>query len=639
MQDVLSIAQSYIEAGIKCIPTQTNDKRPCGGVRQWGTNFLTFEQFKSFANGSTPGIGIVTGKCSGIVCIDIDKKSGGLAWYEQNKDRLGNFIEEQTPGGGYHLYFRYPDNTEYLASDNHFAPGVEVKADGGRYVVTAPSGHPSGGHYKIWNDIPLTQVPFESDPPPAWLIQELLLKRSKRDKLLANPDLINSDPAKTGIKGDIPSAIEAVSRFPAAIQGEAGDTQTFAAAAICKEYGLTQKEALDVLTKHYNPRCKPMWDQAGLKQKILNAYKYAQAELGQKVMETAATIESYEALNAESWIKEPEVVATQILPGVFDKGDKVVIIGKSKTRKSFFAQQLAFCLAAGRSFLQFKAEKCKVLIIQSEIKKHRYHTRCLRMAERLEILPGELANLTVVNARGCPDLRALIKERVRAVKPDIVIIDPFYKLIDGDENKSEDIKPILKVFDALAEETGAAIVYVHHDKKGAIGDVDLNDRGSGSGLLARDFDSAIFLAAHETIEDGLVAEFITRNYSSPEKFTIEWMNYSFGVSDALPNKRTARSANRKAKLEDLVATAKKLIAGEYNFGSRTMGVSVFNKKLTELGIPKNCLMAVREELIRVQAIEIETHKAQQGRDSKVIVFIAPSEPGVIEELKDNEPWF
>jgi RecA-family ATPase len=39
------------------------------------------------------------------------------------------------------------------------------------------------------------------------------------------------------------------------------------------------------------------------------------------------------------------------------------------------------------------------------------------------------------------------------------------------------VKPVLAQFDRLAESTGAAVVYIHHDTKGAAGERDSRDPG------------------------------------------------------------------------------------------------------------------------------------------------------------------
>jgi putative DNA primase/helicase len=106
------------------------------------------------------GIGIATGRGSGVVVIDVDKRSKGL-------DTLGLIDAEHgwawatarvlTPGGGVHFYYRCPPGG--LPSSTHqsrtaggrvdpLGPGIDVRGDGGM-VVAPPSLHKSGGRY-VW---------------------------------------------------------------------------------------------------------------------------------------------------------------------------------------------------------------------------------------------------------------------------------------------------------------------------------------------------------------------------------------------------------------------------------------------------------------------------------------------------------
>ena len=77
-------------------------------------------------------------------------------------------------------------------------------------------------------------------------------------------------------------------------------------------------------------------------------------------------------------------------------------------------------------------------------------------------------------------------------------------------------------FDELAEQTGAAIIYVHHDTKGSPGDKDIRDRGAGSNVLGRDYDACVTLTAHASDPDATVVEVLLRNYPPQDPFTIVW---------------------------------------------------------------------------------------------------------------------
>lgn len=330
-----------------------------------------------------------------------------------------------------------------------------------------------------------------------------------------------------------------------------------------------------------------------------------------------------EAINVGEWLRTETEPQQPILTGVFDRADKVVIIGQSKTRKSFFSQQLAFCLASGRDFLGFGAlEPRKVLLIQSEIKQTRYHGRCARMAEKLGMTSAELAGLLVVNSRGVSNQQQLVEDMVIQHKPDVVVVDPFYKLIAGDESKSEDVKPILKFFDSLAERTGASIIYVHHDRKGISGDQQLTDRGSGTGILGRDYDSAIYLAPHKDERDTLVVEFITRNYAPVEPITIQWWDAHFQRSDASAEKKTSRNSlnGPKKDIDHWVTLARGIVREKVRKGITELGMASFNAMLEDADIRNRRLAAIKEHLILEGTIKIKWNKGKRDESCKIVMM-------------------
>lgn len=325
------------------------------------------------------------------------------------------------------------------------------------------------------------------------------------------------------------------------------------------------------------------------------------------------------------WLKQPIVQSPPILEGLFDVGDKVMIIGKSKTRKSFFAMQMAFCIAAERKFLTQNTHKKKVLMVQFEIKENNYHARCKTIAEKLAIDISTLDNLIVINARGATSnakqLQDFLISYVDELKPEVIFLDPLYKILDGDESKIEDVKPTLKFFDSLAEKKQAAIVVVHHDKKGAAGDQDATDRGAGSGVLGRDADCGITLTEHKDQSDTVVIEAYVRNHPKFAPICAEWADYRFSVSGALPDKKTSRTSNKpRIKHASRVDAALSVIAKLRPFKS-SMGIALFNQELQDAGIGKDSIAAVKESLIEMGAIEIQgAGKKVKGQDSKLVFF-------------------
>jgi 5S rRNA maturation endonuclease (ribonuclease M5) len=296
-------------------------------------------------------------------------------------------------------------------------------------------------------------------------------------------------------------------------------------------------------------------------------------------------------INAAEWIDtEPEDV-DPILIDTFDRGDKVVVIGSLKMKKTFFLDEMALCLASGRPFLRWdNAKQRRIAIIQFEIQKHHKHKRIKRLAKALDITPSDLEDrLHILNARGLnitgveglEKITPLIMEK----NPDLIIIDPLYKLSMGVENAAEDAKIILNAFDVLVEKTGAAILYAHHDPKGSPGDRDIRDRGAGSNVIGRDYDACFTITAHATEPDAVIIETLLRNYAPQEDFVIEWQGDDDGYKfvereDFMPEKKTSKTRAEKPPLSSYLPIAVPIL------GDEEMEIAVFKeafKRQTGLG--------------------------------------------------------
>ena len=232
-------------------------------------------------------------------------------------------------------------------------------------------------------------------------------------------------------------------------------------------------------------------------------------------------------VDAGEWFDSEPPPPRFILDGTIEGGDKGSIIAKSKERKSFFTLQLVLCVAAGRPFLCWDVpRRCRVLLVQFEIKATHFQRRFRMMAAALGFDKRSLGDrLAVVNARGWghtgPLAIAEIGAMARKHKAELIVIDPYYKVAEGDENAARDMKPTLAAFDRLAE-TGAAVLYVHHDAKGDAGARAIQDRGAGSGVTGRDDDFRFVLCPHDSEQGGAVLETMRRNFKPQDPVTIRW---------------------------------------------------------------------------------------------------------------------
>jgi hypothetical protein len=249
-------------------------------------------------------------------------------------------------------------------------------------------------------------------------------------------------------------------------------------------------------------------------------------------------------VSASSYLETTPPPADPIIEDLFEAGDKVGIIASAKRKKTWFTIQLAISVATGRPFLGWRIPRARrVLVVQPEIKPAHYHRRIRHMAEAMGITPADLGDrLGIVNARGTGVDAHDIQNLAATFRAELAIIDPFYKFSQGDENKAQDVKPTLAAFDRITSQTGAAVLWVHHDAKGSVGDRDSRDRGAGSNILIRDVDQLFTLTPHRDDPECTVLETLSRNYRDHGPKTITWDEGRFVESDLVAIARTSTNA-------------------------------------------------------------------------------------------------
>lgn len=328
-------------------------------------------------------------------------------------------------------------------------------------------------------------------------------------------------------------------------------------------------------------------------------------------------------ISAADYLRLQPPPPDQIFTDFLDAGDKLSIIGSSKTRKTFFLIQLALSLAAGRDLMSLQVPRArKILYVQFEIREHHFHRRARNMARALGITAdGIVDNMMVINARGAGIAGAAgvkrIAEVAKTCEPEVVIFDPLYKLANGVENAAEDTKVILNAFDGLAEQTGAAIIFVHHDAKGAPGERDIRDRGAGSNVLSRDYDACIAMTPHATEDSTVVIDTLLRNYPPRDPFSAAWDTTAGGYcfvqrDDIMPTKQT--SATRKA---DTPVEAYMPIAAEI-LSACPLSLSLFKARFRmKSGITYAKLTAFMDWAVSEDKVAIQGDP-DHGRNSKLV---------------------
>lgn len=256
-------------------------------------------------------------------------------------------------------------------------------------------------------------------------------------------------------------------------------------------------------------------------------------------------------------------LAEELVDGVLRVGHKMVVTAPSKAGKTFLPIQLAVAVATGGAWLGRKCLKGRVLFCNFEVDRASFITRLSNVVVRNgsdKFLVEQ--NLDVWNLRGrvqSPDAFVdELLEKTDAADYRLVVLDPVYKLMKGNENDSNVVADFAGLVDRIAEK-GCSVVFSHHHPKGAQAGRSAMDRGSGSGVFARDADAIVDLvelesdgilpAQHSPFASAWRVSTVLREFSGLPTFEI-WWDWPIHVLDetgTLADCRPAMGGDKRLK--------------------------------------------------------------------------------------------
>ena len=184
-----------------------------------------------------------------------------------------------------------------------------------------------------------------------------------------------------------------------------------------------------------------------------------------------------------------------LVDGLLRVGHKMLLSGPSKAGKSFLLIALCIAFACGGEWLGFRCRKSKVMYVNLELDGDSCLNRFSDMFDAMGVDRSHAAEIDVWNLRGKAErmdrLLPKLVRRLRKSAAEVVVIDPIYKVMAGDENSAGDMAAFANLFDALCDQAGVSVIYCHHHSKGYQGDKRSIDRASGSGVFGRDPDAIV----------------------------------------------------------------------------------------------------------------------------------------------------
>lgn len=227
--------------------------------------------------------------------------------------------------------------------------------------------------------------------------------------------------------------------------------------------------------------------------------------------------------------------AEELIEGILRQGHKMLLVGPSKSGKSFSLIELCIAIAEGTKWMGRQCKQGDVLYVNFELDRASCLHRFKDVYQTLGLTPNNANRIFVWNLRGkTPALDQLVPKLIRRAEKKkyiAVVVDPIYKVITGDENSASEMAKFCNQFDKIADALGASVIYAHHHSKGAQGGKKSMDRASGSGVFARDPDALldmIELDMNKEVKEHFINEArIEAMHAVLDKYVPKWKTYIY----------------------------------------------------------------------------------------------------------------
>lgn len=538
-------ALEYARHGFAVFPLAEGTKIPLKGSHGKSDATTDEDQIRQWwADHPKANIGIATGsKSHGLIVIDVDtnpaKNKQGRKSLEEWTAEHGEFpptCVAISGSGGLHYYYRSP--LKFKSIDN-VGGTIHIDQEGeGGSIVAPPSWNKETGGYYTWQN---GENPFKH--PPGLLTGSA--KEFAQRELYSEPDAaVPADRAGGMIstRSRTGAMVSLIGKLRSAQLSEEAIIQAVRIENNRFQTPLTQKE----LGSEVFPSLKRNW-------KVSKPY-YATDE---QILAAMPEPESLKEL-----AKDPPEPSPVLIDNTLRQGHKMILCGPSKAGKSFALMELAISIAEGMSLgVWDKCKQGKVLYINMEIDRASCIDRFLRIYKDGYGMTVEKdthkENINIWSLRGFSrPLSELADYIIDKAGTDYaaIIIDPLYKVMDGDENSNSDVARMVSHFDRIVRETGAAIIYAHHFAKGTGGDRQAIDRGAGAGTYARDADAYLTMTQLDEPENpenpGRTAwrvEYVLREFGPHKPVSCWWEYPAHTINDALDDVELETSATRAAR--------------------------------------------------------------------------------------------
>lgn len=221
----------------------------------------------------------------------------------------------------------------------------------------------------------------------------------------------------------------------------------------------------------------------------------AVAGIAQRAIDELQAVRDYESGDSLETLTIEEFLAIEdgdydwIVPGLLERGDRLMLTGGEGLGKSMLLRQLAVCIAAGvHPFEHHPIEPKRVLIVDAENSDVQTRRKIRPLVRQAQLLGRPIAEdkLWIEPGVGSMDLSqdktvSWLLKRVSLIKPDVLVIGPLYQLAPRALQTDDDTAPILSALNLVREQGVSLLMEAHAGHAlGAGGKRDYRPRGSAS---------------------------------------------------------------------------------------------------------------------------------------------------------------
>ena len=457
---IINDALEYVDSGWSVLPVKPEDKRP------YMTNWLQYNHTRAtrdmvtnwFRNLSGAGIGLVTGKISNIVVLDVE--SYCKIPIEELLKRYPTQLYSRTGSGGWHLYFQYPTGVPKVGNRVGIFEGADLRADGG-FIVLPPTVHPNGNRYEwvsrgVPGAFPMALLDLRSQPTiqnEGWIVEALrgVCEGGRNDTCARLAGYF----FKKGMTADIVEAI--------LLEWNEKNSPPLPV----KEVRTTLKS---IERSHAGADLTQFTSVEFVNDSLEEEEKQAQSTFD--VMKMCDYVKGYGG-EGVSWLVNDWMPESSI----------VFLVSPPESYKTWILLDLAVSVAAGVPFLgQFEVfDKGPTLIIQQEDSHMGLTDRLALIVEQklgvnanLEGDEWEIPSMPDIPIYVHPsrmlrfDNKKVVEElekQIEIIRPKVILIDPLYSTTASTDNYMGDLANQMMVLKSWRDKYGCSFLIAHHSKK------------------------------------------------------------------------------------------------------------------------------------------------------------------------------